>query len=84
MNLTPTELERLTIYTAAGLARKHRAKELLPTRGTRKLNKQHMMHNSACPKITVDSQTFDIFVDGELATCEPAETLPLTQRYMLR
>jgi urease subunit alpha len=59
-------------------------KELLPTGGTRKLNKQHMMHNSACPKITVDPQTFDVFVDGELATCEPAEMLPLTQRYMLR
>ena len=53
MNLTPTELERLTICAAAELARKHRAKELLPTRGTRKLNKQHMMHNSACPEITV-------------------------------
>ena len=59
-------------------------KELLPTKATRKLNKQHMMHNSACPKITVDPQTFDVFVDGELATCDPAETLPLTQRYMLR
>ena len=59
-------------------------KALLPTVGTRKLNKQHMMHNSACPKITVDAQTFDVFVDGELATCEPAEVLPLAQRYMLR
>ena len=59
-------------------------KALLPTAGTRKLNKQHMMHNSACPKITVDAQTFDVFVDGELATCEPAEVLPLAQRYMLR
>ena len=59
-------------------------KALLPTRGTRKLNKQHMMHNSACPEITVDPQTFDVFVDGELATCDPAEVLPLAQRYMLR
>ena len=32
----------------------------------------------------VDPQTFDVFVDGELATCEPATVLPLTQRYMLR
>ena len=59
-------------------------KALLPTAGTRKLNKQHMMHNSACPEITVDPQTFDVFVDGELATCDPAEVLPLAQRYMLR
>ena len=60
------------------------AKALLPTSGTRKLNKQHMLHNDACPKITVNPQTFDVFVDGALATCEPATRLPLAQRYMLR
>ncbi|MBT4039712.1 MAG: urease subunit alpha [Rhodospirillales bacterium] len=59
-------------------------KELLPTKGTRKLSKQHMLHNDACPDIRVDAQTFDVFVDGELATCEPAEKLPLAQKYMLR
>jgi urease subunit alpha len=59
-------------------------KALLPTRGTRKLSKQHMLHNDACPDIKVDPQTFDVVVDGELATCEPARELPLAQRYMLR
>ena len=59
-------------------------KPLLPTGGTRKLSKQHMLHNSVCPSIEVDPQTFDVFVDGKLAYCEPAEKLPLTQRYMLR
>ncbi len=59
-------------------------KALLPARGTRKLNKRHMMHNDACPKIEVNPQTFDVTVDGELATCEPAQSLPLAQRYMLR
>lgn len=59
-------------------------KMLLPSQGTRKLSKQHMLHNSACPEIRVDPQTFDVFVDGKLATCEPAEKLPLAQRYMLR
>ena len=29
-------------------------------------------------------QTFDVFVDGVLATCEPARELPLARRYMLR
>ena len=59
-------------------------KPLLPTRGTRKLSKQNMLHNSVCPSIKVDPQTFEVFVDGKLAHCEPAERLPLTQRYMLR
>jgi len=43
-----------------------------------------MLHNDACPKVTVNPSTFEVFVDGELATCEPADNLPLTQRYMLR
>jgi urease subunit alpha len=59
-------------------------KSVLPTRGTRKLAKQHMLHNDACPEMRVDPQTFDVYVDGEIATCEPAEVLPLAQRYMLR
>ena len=59
-------------------------KTLLPTGGTRKLSKHHMLHNSVCPKIDVNPQTFDVFVDGDLATCEPSSQLPLTQRYMLR
>ncbi len=59
-------------------------KRLVPTRGTRKLGKQHMLHNSRCPDISVDSQTFDVFVEGKKAYCEPADRLPLAQRYMLR
>ena len=59
-------------------------KALLPARGTRALRKKDMLHNDACPEVRVDPQTFDVFVDGELATCDPAEELPLTQRYMLR
>ena len=59
-------------------------KHIFAGRGTRKLNKQHMLRNDACPEIRVNPQTFDVFVDDVLATCEPASTLPLTQRYMLR
>ncbi len=59
-------------------------KPLLASHGTRKLNKRHMLHNSACPNISVDPESFEVRVDGDLITCEPAKTLPLTQRYMLR
>jgi urease subunit alpha len=60
------------------------SKPLLPVRVTRKLGKSDMLHNDNCPTITVDTQTFDVFVDGQLATCEPAASLPLTQRYVMR
>jgi urease subunit alpha len=59
-------------------------KPLLAAKGTRKLHKQHMLHNDVCPAITVNPQTFDVFVDGKLATCEPAKKLPLAQMFMLR
>ena len=59
-------------------------KACIAARGTRKLNKQHMLHNDICPNITVNPQTFEVFIDDKLVTCEPARELPLAQRYMLR
>ncbi len=59
-------------------------KALLPAGGTRGLRKADMLRNDACPDMRVDPQTFDVYVDGVLATCEPAAELPLARRYMLR
>ena len=60
------------------------AKPLLSLSGTRSLGKSDMLHNDACPDIAVDPQTFDVFVDGVLTACEPAEKLYLTRKYLLR
>ena len=65
-------------------ARLGMTKALLPARGTRKLTKAHMLHNDACPNITVNPQTFDVMIDGKVITCEPAKVVPLAQRYMFR
>ena len=59
------------------------AKRTVETRPTRHLRKHHMIHNDALPVIEVDSQTYEVRADGELLTCEPAESLPLAQRYFL-
>jgi urease subunit alpha len=59
-------------------------KSLLPAIGTRKLTKADMLHNSACPNITVNPQTFDVMIGGKVITCDPAEVVPLAQRYMFR
>ena len=47
------------------------------------LSKQSMVHNAATPHISVDPETYEVRADGELLTCEPAEVLPLAQRYFL-
>ncbi|MBM3518964.1 MAG: urease subunit alpha, partial [Alphaproteobacteria bacterium] len=59
-------------------------KPMLPLRGTRKLTKRDMLHNDACPDIRVDPQTFEVYVDGALALCEPIDKVVLGQRYLLR
>ena len=47
------------------------------------IGKKSMIHNDATPNIEVDPETYDVRADGELLVCEPAEELPLTQRYFL-
>ncbi|ENZ03448.1 urease subunit alpha [Clostridium thermobutyricum] len=58
-------------------------KEVLPVKGIRNLTKEDMKLNGEMPKLEVDPQTYDVKVDGELITCEPADKLPLAQRYFL-
>jgi urease subunit alpha len=47
------------------------------------IGKAAMKNNLALPKVEVDPQTYEVFADGELLTCEPAEVLPMAQRYFL-
>ena len=54
-----------------------------PVKKCRRIGKKDMIHNSAIPKIDVDPETYEVRVDGELITCEPARELPLAQRYFL-
>ena len=58
-------------------------KDLVAVRNTRAVNKASMIHNALTPKIEVDSETYEVRVDGELITCEPASVLPMAQRYFL-
>jgi urease subunit alpha len=52
-------------------------------RGTRGIGKRDMVHNAARPDIDVDPETYEVRADGELLACEPAASLPMTQRYFL-
>ena len=59
------------------------AKETLPVRGTRGIGKADMVLNDATPAMEVNPETYEVRADGELLTCEPAEVLPMAQRYFL-
>ncbi|MEZ9233673.1 urease subunit alpha [Vibrio amylolyticus] len=49
----------------------------------RTISKADMKLNDWQPNIEVDSQTYQVRADGELLICEPAEVLPMAQRYFL-
>ncbi len=60
------------------------AKELLAVENTRGgISKKSMVLNDATPKVEVDPETYEVRADGELLTCEPADVLPMAQRYFL-
>jgi urease subunit alpha len=60
------------------------AKKMVAVKNTRGgISKASMIHNSATPKIDVNPETYEVRADGELLVCEPATSLPMTQRYFL-
>ncbi len=63
---------------ALGLGRK-----TLPVENCRGIGKKDMVLNDAMPTIDVNPETYEVRADGELLVCEPAEELPMAQRYFM-
>jgi urease subunit alpha len=68
---------------AAGPQRLGLARAAVAVHDTRSINKSNMLLNDATPHIEVDAETYEVRADGVLLTCEPAQVLPLAQRYFL-
>ena len=68
-----------------GLARKLKVqKRLVAVENTRGgISKKSLSHNDATPDIKVDPETYSVTADGELLVCEPADWLPMAQRYFM-
>jgi urease subunit alpha len=58
-------------------------KRIEAVKNCRNIGKRDMIHNDATPKIEVDPETYEVRVDGDIVTCEPAEVLPMAQRYFM-
>ncbi|GAB3263238.1 urease subunit alpha [Chitinimonas naiadis] len=58
-------------------------KRLSAVQGIRQLRKADLKLNSYCPRIEVDPQNYLVRADGQLLICEPADVLPMAQRYFL-
>jgi urease subunit alpha len=59
------------------------AKDTLPVANTRGIGKRDLRLNDALPQVEVHPETYEVRADGELLTCQPAEVLPMAQRYFL-
>ncbi|MFY9459115.1 MAG: amidohydrolase family protein, partial [Aquabacterium commune] len=69
---------------AAGLPAAYGLKKTVTgVKGCRTVKKADMVHNAYLPKMEIDAQTYQVRADGLLLTCEPANELPMAQRYFL-
>ncbi len=59
------------------------AKQTLAVQNTRNIGKSDLKLNAATPDIEVHPETYEVRADGELLTCQPAEVLPMAQRYFM-
>ncbi|WP_299280925.1 urease subunit alpha [uncultured Tateyamaria sp.] len=58
-------------------------KDTVAVTHTRGIGKADLMLNTALPEIEVHPETYEVRADGELLTCNPAEVLPMAQRYFM-
>ena len=58
-------------------------KIMLPVKNCRTIGKKDMLWNDKTPKITVDPETYEVKIDGKIATVDPATELTLAQRYFM-
>jgi urease subunit alpha len=59
------------------------AKKTLAVQNTRGIGKSDLKLNTATPEVEVNPETYEVRANGELLVCEPAEVLPMAQRYFL-
>ncbi len=59
------------------------AKQTIAVENTRNIGKKDLILNTAMPTVEVNPETYEVRADGELLTCEPAEVLPMAQRYFM-
>ncbi|WP_170786966.1 urease subunit alpha [Ruegeria lacuscaerulensis] len=59
------------------------AKQTVAVENTRNIGKRDLLLNNATPQVEVDPETYEVRADGELLTCQPAEVLPMAQRYFM-
>jgi len=67
-----------------GLASKVKiSKKLVPVKNCRNIGKKDMIYNNLTPKIEINPETYEVKVDGKIATVDPADKVSLARLYNL-
>lgn len=67
-----------------GLASKLKTgKKLVPVKNCRSIGKKDMLYNNLTPKIEINPETYEVRVDGKIATVDPSDKLSLSRLYNL-
>jgi len=59
------------------------SKAIIPVSNCRNIGKKDMRLNDYLPKITIDTETYEVKIEGVKITCDAATTLPLARLYQL-
>jgi urease subunit alpha len=81
--VNPLALHFVSKAGAEGENLKGLRRTLAAVRGCRSVRKADLKLNNALPKVEVNPENYEVRADGELLKCDPAEVLPLAQRYFL-
>jgi len=67
-----------------GLASKVKIhKKLVPVKNCRNIGKKDMIYNNLTPKIEINPETYEVRVDGKIATVDPSDKVSLARLYNL-
>lgn len=58
-------------------------KGIIAVHNCRNISKKDMVLNNKTPKIEIDPETYEVKMDGEIVTVDPAKELSLAQRYFM-
>lgn len=58
-------------------------KKLVPVKNCRNIGKKDMIYNNLTPKIEINPETYEVKVDGKLATVNPSDKISLSRLYNL-
>ncbi|MED7819826.1 MULTISPECIES: urease subunit alpha [unclassified Francisella] len=80
---TPAKTSAIFVAKASNKEALNTEKEILEVKNTRKITKHDMKLNNFVGDVSVDPETYDVKVNGDLITADYMQELPMARKYFL-